>query len=435
MILLCLLLSSPVSSSLFQNDILSKLKKGIESDTVVYRLTEPEEIESLLGPPTQKIEKKDGGMDGLVLVYPEISLAFWKMRDYPAPFTLHELKYRDETIDIGQSRQLTLRSNNDLKKVDRFWGFADISLVRLDLRQERKTVDMMSYDTLTEWPDKSRLPDDFDPVFLMENSMSPGLQVRSLHKEGIDGRGVGIAVIDQPLLLGHKEYTNRIERYDATGLSSMQPQMHGAPVASIAVGKNIGVAPGSSLTYFAVPMWEKSNLPYIRSLERIFEINRTAHDGEKIKVVSISTGTFSRNQHYDNWQETLARAEENGILVVTCDPEFLDYGILTLMPGKDPDDFHNYTAGQYSQDTDVIAVPGANRAVASHRGTEVYTFDRMGGMSWGAPYIAGLAALAYQVDPKIPPGEIIPLLVETATQTESASIVNPRAFITRIRGK
>jgi subtilisin family serine protease len=56
-------------------------------------------------------------------------------------------------------------------------------------------------------------------------------------------------------------------------------------------------------------------------------------------------------------------------------------------------------------------------------------------MSWGAPYIAGLAALAYQVNPDIKPKEIIQLLIQTTFKTESGSIVNPTGFIEKVRAK
>jgi len=56
-------------------------------------------------------------------------------------------------------------------------------------------------------------------------------------------------------------------------------------------------------------------------------------------------------------------------------------------------------------------------------------------MSWGAPYIAGLAALAFQVNPEIKPKEIIQSLVDTVTKTESGPIVNPVGFIELVQEK
>jgi subtilisin family serine protease len=416
-------------------DLITKIKEGIKSGEIAYKLTTPEDMISFLGEPTKQLEDKEGGMQMLGFAYPDIQMEFWKMRNDQAPFTLRRVYYKEKQIDIGEDLKLVLRTNDDLKKIDRFWGLANVSLVKLDLRDQLKFLNSMTFDTLTEWPSEDKLPQGFRPADFIANAKNPGLGIRALHEKGIDGTGVGIAIIDQPLLLGHGEYTAALTRYDETGLKDLSPQMHGSPVTSVAVGKNLGVAPGASLTYFAVPMWERDNMPYIASLRKILEWNKILPEQEKIRAVSISNGMFPHYPHYEEWKEILKQAENQGILVVTCDQAAFEYGILSLKPGKDPDKPENYERGYYSSEKDVIRVPGANKTVASHRGNDVYTFDRMGGMSWGAPYIAGLAALAYQVNPDIKPQEIIQLLIATVVKTDAGPIVNPDGFIERVRAK
>jgi serine protease AprX len=416
-------------------DLFTKIQDGLRSGIIAYRLTEPEEVKALLGEPSQQQEGKDGGMQMLGYEYPDLQIVFWKMSNDPAPFTLRRIYYQKKQIDIGEDKKLILRSNDDLTKIDLFWGLSNVSLVKLDLRDQMNFLNSMTFDTLTEWPPENKLPQGFRPNEFIANAKNPGLGIRSLHKKGIDGTGVGIAIIDQPLLLGHKEYTACITRYDETGLKDLSPQMHGSPVASVAVGKNLGIAPGASLSYFAVPMWERDNMPYITALKKILEWNTILPEQEKIRAVSLSTGMFPDYPHYEEWKETLTQMDSNGILVVTCDPAMLDYGILSLLPGENPDKFESYIPGIYVSEEDVIRVPGANKTVASHRENDVYTFDRRGGMSWGAPYIAGLAVLAFQVDPQILPKEIIRLLIETTVKTDSGPIVNPVGFIEKVSAK
>ncbi len=415
--------------------LITIIKDALKSGKIAFKLTEPEEIKALLGEPLKKTEANDGGMQMLGYEYPDLQIAFWKMRNDPAPFTLRRIYHQGERINIGEDKKLVLRTEDDLRKIDRFWGLADVSLVELNLTDQKDFLDSISFDSLTEWPPKEKLPKGFNPAELIENAKNPGLGVRSLHRKGIDGTGIGLAIIDQPLLLGHTEYTSKINRYDETGLGDLPPQMHGSPIASIAVGQNIGVAPGASLTYFAVPMWEQDNKPYIDSLKKIFELNRRLPEKEKIRVVSISTGGFSAQPHYEEWNDTLKKAEAQGILVVTCDQSLLDFGILSLKAGENPDEPQNYIPGYYSSEGDVLRVPGSNKTVASHRGIDVYTYDRQGGMSWGAPYIAGLAALAFQVNPEIEPKDIIQFLKETVNKTDSGPVVNPSGFIERVREK
>jgi hypothetical protein len=416
-------------------DLIARIREGIKTGEIVYKLTTTEEMISLLGEPLKKEEDTSGGMQMLGWEYPDIQMAFWKMRNDPAPFTLRRIYYQGKLMDIGEGKKLILRTNDDLNKIDRFWGLANVSLVKLDLKKRSSLLNSMTFDSLTEWPPKENLPQGFHPDQFIANAKDPGLGIRALHEKGIDGTGVGIAIIDQPLLLGHAEYTHALTRYDETGLKDLAPQMHGSPVTSIAVGDNLGVAPGASLTYFAVPMWERDNMPYITAIKKILEWNKILPEQEKIRVVSISTGMFSNYPHYEEWKGMLTQLEKEGIFIVTCDPNMLDYGILSLSPGKNPDAFASYKAGYYISEGDVIRVPGANKTVASHRGHDVYTFDRMGGMSWGAPYIAGLAALAYQVNPSIQPKEILELLEATAVKTEAGPIVNPGRFIDKVRLK
>ena len=124
-----------------------------------------------------------------------------------------------------------------------------------------------------------------------------------------------------------------------------------------------------------------------------------------------------------------------GILVVTCNPNFLNYGTLTLIEDKNPDNPNNYIPGKYSGKKDILRIPTGNKTVASHRGNDVYTYEREGGMSWAAPYIAGLAALAFQVNSDLNPKIIIEKLKQTATSTKAGQVINPQKFIDSIKKK
>jgi len=281
----------------------------------------------------------------LKYIYPGAEIIFTKFKLNPnTPFTIHSITINGKRIDIGENRKLVLRSNDDLRKLDPIWDFQNASLRNCDLRSEATFLDSISFDNLTEWPPLERLPPGFNPDSLLESGKNPGLGVRKLHEQGITGKGVGIAIIDQPLLMGHKEYTSRIVRYDEMGLVDIPPQMHGSPVASIAVGKDIGVAPEAVLSYFAVPVWEHDNMHYVRILRRIFHLNAELPDSEKIRVVSISDGGFSSYPGFEEWREVLGEAERLGILVVTCDPGFLKYGTLKYVEGNDRDSPESYTA-------------------------------------------------------------------------------------------
>ncbi len=414
-------------------DVADLARRAVADGRLAFKLTTPDEFKALFGEPTQEATKADGGMETLALAYPDVQAMFGRMRTYSVPFTLLAVGVRGEGLDIGQDRQIVLRSAADLKKFDPFWGLANVSLAGIDLTDQGELLAELPFDNRTSWPSADKLPEGLDPIRLLEDGKNPGLGGRALHQQGVDGRGVGIAIIDQPLLKDHVEYADRIVRYERIAVGDMEPQMHGPPVTSIAAGKTCGVAPAATLTYFAVPMWERDNTPYCDAIDKIIALNKAQSDSPRIRVVSISTGMFAKQKHYDRWKESLKKAEEHGILVVTCAQEAFGYGMVGRAAGGDPDDPADYESGLYGVRPGVVLVPASNRTVASHVGPNVYTYWRQAGMSWATPYLAGVAALAYQVHPDIRPAEIGKLLSETATRTDVGLIVNPAAFVEAAR--
>jgi len=407
--------------------------RAAQEGKLAYKLTTPEELEALLGSAIRETEQADGDMQTLVLDYPEIRAKFGRMRRYSTAFTLLWVNVMGNWVDIGQDREIVLRNESDLKKFDPFWGFANVSLAKLDLRNHGKLLRTMPFDTRTKWPKPDKMPFGFNPARVLKQGKDPGLGIRALQQQGIDGRGVGIAIIDQPLLRDHIEYADRIVRYEAIDVQGVSVQMHGPPVVSIAVGKTCGVAPAAALSYFAVPMWKPDNQPYCDVIERIIKLNRVSSTSEQIRVVSISTGMFPRQAHYDRWKECLKKANQHGILVVTCEQQPLQYGLVARIPGEDPNDPASYRSGKYGVRPGAVLVPAGNRTTATHWGPDVYTYWREAGISWATPYLAGLAALAYQVNPQIRPRTIFRLWRETAFRTHAGLIVNPRAFVEAVR--
>ena len=367
------------------------------------------------------------------MTYPGLSIYLGKRDGQEAPFTLQGAEADGRRIPIGEDQPIVLRKPDDLRKMDRFSGLSKVDLSRLDLRDQSERLHSLPFDSETRWPAQDKLPAGFQPDRLLEDGQNPGLGIRQLHSLGIDGRGIRVAIIDQPLLRNHKEYRDAVALYDNTGLADMPPQMHASPVSSIAVGRTIGVAPAASLALYAVPMWERDNRVYIEAMKKILAWNASCPPAERIRAVSISTGMFKEYPNFNEWQSILAEAEKTGIFVITCDIDILRYGTLQRREGGDPDDPRAHVQGRYSVDDALLYVPVGNRTIASYRGPDVYTYDRDGGMSWAAPYLAGLAALAFQVKPDITPARIRQLLVETATPTDVGPVVSPSDFIARVK--
>jgi len=222
------------------------IHQAVAEGKLAYKLTTPGELKALLGEPQtkKKMERNGGGIIVLGMFYPDVRVIFSKGKsDTDASFRLLGLEIEGKVIDLGGvlqgQRQVVARNIDDFHEI----GLRNVNLKNLDLSGESDYLKGEDFDSLTQWPGPDKLPDGFDPKKLLEEGKNPGLGIRALHKEGINGEGIGIAILDQPLLLGHEEYTSRLIRYDATRASWMIPQMHGSPIIGIAVGKRCGVAP------------------------------------------------------------------------------------------------------------------------------------------------------------------------------------------------
>ncbi len=196
------------------------------------------------------------------------------------------------------------------------------------------------------------------------------------------------------------------------------------------------MAPKAALYYYAVPPWKwQANQPWAQQLEKIIEFNKTLTGRPKIRVVSLSLGMFSQWPDFDLWKAAVDKAAQNGILVLTCDPASLRLATLRRDPNGDPNDPSCYRTGRYSHPKAALCVPAGNRTTASHEGRDAYTYWIEGGMSWTVPYLAGLAALAFQIDPEISPAQIVELWTSTATQTSAGPVVNPPKFVEAVRSR
>ncbi len=400
------------------------------------QLTDPDEFKEIFGPPIEEMAKTDGDWSLIEFGYENGQAIFGKPKqEVQTPFVLRWLVINEKAVDIGCDSKMVLQTEKDLGKLTKFWGFTNVSLKQIDLRNHSELVRKMPFDSETEWPDQ--LPDGFNPDRIIELGKNPGLGIRALHKEGIKGQGVGIAIIDQPLLLGHAEYRDKIVYYDAVQVPGHPAQMHGSPVASIAVGKTIGVAPESKLYYFATPTWKRDNRYYAEALDRILELNTRLPKNDQIRVVSVSNGAFKSIANYPLWEAAFRKATAQGIYVSTCVRDSLDYLLLDLDFDKNPDDPASYAPTEWLKrarpNPERVWIPGANRTIASFRGIGVYQSERGGGLSWGAPYLAGLAALAFQVRPDLSPDDIEKIIKDTATPMPFGKVVNPGKVISEAK--
>lgn len=325
------------------------------------------------------------------------------------------------------------------------------------------------FDAGTRWPDT--LLKGFDPQKIMEIARTPGLDIASLHKQGITGAGVGIAIIDTPLLLEHNEYKDRIKYYEEMSLKkygSYQSDLHSAFMTSIAVGKDCGIANEADMYYISANVWNEDNsqlswLTYATAVDRVIAINTSLPDSGKIRVISISAAWQPEDAGYKELEAAIKRATDAGIFVVTCNT-FIDSGYSFCFQGLDRnpmdnkdtaesysvvgwpqwlsmqrDGFATYYSGEFQAHApkEILLVPMDSLLSAEPTGPDDYIFNRVGGWSAAEPFLAGLYALACQVKPDITPEVFWKAALSTGVSKDvsingikyTGKIANPVALI------
>jgi serine protease AprX len=305
---------------------------------------------------------------------------------------------------------------------------------------------------MTLWFHESTIwPEDAEAIAreILELGKNPGLGIRALHEQGITGKGVNVAIIDQNLVgaLDHPEYRGKIVKYFDVGTKqpSYEGSMHGPAVASLLIGETVGTAPEANLYFVASPSWTGDAKYFADALDWIIDQNEKLPEGGKIRVVSVSAqpsgegSAFSKNN--DTWDPAVARAAAAGILVLDatahhrvtdecyCDPD-------------DPDNTEKCIPGWPGKATPTepaagrVLIPTSRRTTAEEyfEGETAYQYTGVGGLSWSVPYLAGVLALGWQIRPELTGEEMLQIVFDTAYVTDDGfKNINPVAFIEGVK--
>ena len=382
---------------------------------------------------------------------------------------------------------------NNLETISKFEDWRGLDLSGRDLRTVPvEVLTTTDFDTRTIWPKRDDLPANFNPERIINEAKNPGLGIKELHKQGIDGRGIRVAIIDQTLssekgeLASHSEYTSNIIDYKEFGDAKDEDiSMHGPAVASLLIGKTCGVAPGAELVYRSTPSGMDFNHKADALLD-IIEFNKTLSPKDRVRVVSASVGYMEEKPKPDlkRWIEAIKKAEAEGIIVSDVsnrtgvdyigggangdknDPD--SYGRALFLKDREDEEINKIFA---ESDGDInlilqklreikkdkvsnipdsiliekirkalderekeIIVPCDYRTMASNAGPEDYMYNGKGGMSWAVPYLSGLFALALQINSNLTKEEMANAINKTAILNKKGlKIINPRGFIEAIQ--
>lgn len=332
-----------------------------------------------------------------------------------------------------------------IRPVNAVAEFDDIrwkDLKSLNLADRAGLIDTLHFNQKTVWPPDPAMPPGRTPKTILHDAMDPGLGIRGLHRQGITGEGVNVAIIDQPLYDDHPEFKGKIAAYHDVGCKS-ESSMHGPAVASLLVGRNCGAAPGARLYFVAAPSWTKDTAYQAKALDWIIEQSALLPDGQKIRVVSVSAcpsgqGTpFTANT--EQWDKAYARAEAAGMLVLDCTQQHGFVGP-SYYDASDPDNVAKCRAGfpgmPSSRTSGSLFVPASPRTVAEEydKGECAYQYCGRGGLSWAIPYCAGVLALGWQLRPDLTPAQMHDLLYRSAyVNADGQQFINPPEYIRLVK--
>ena len=324
--------------------------------------------------------------------------------------------------DIGPNEIIDERVWEDIRNKEPVYSCPSIEILA-----------SLTFNEHTKWDIKEY------PKKILEYGKKPPLDISKLHDAGIDGRGVNVAIIDQPLALNHPEYKGKIASYKTfapAGYEMPLSSMHGPAVTSLLVGENLGTAPKAKVYYYAFPSWLRDSLYAAQALEDIIDTNKTLSDREKIKFVSVSASLSGKNspfiKNHDAWDKAFEKAKEAGICVVDCTrkngfilPGYVDFTDQTFKFGF-PDRPVNKPYGE-------VHVPNSIRTVAESYDNQHFTYAYwgVGGLSWGIPYATGLLCLGQQLNPDLPAEELKRILIETAVNNNN--IISPIDFVEKVK--
>lgn len=241
---------------------------------------------------------------------------------------------------------------------NRFMDLRNADVSTLDFNDETDIFYTFTFDTLTKWPDAENLPNADSPEELLHECQYLGLGLNFLAQNGITGNGVSVAVIDSPILAEHQAFDNNFNYiepvYEETASHGLS--LRGIAIASQIAGKK-GVAPESSLHYFAVPGEKKAYDLYVEAIERMLQFNSELPSQCKIRIalIGLEIENVDATEEHPALLEAVERVRKQNIIVIYPGMSALPMTGAGCPPSKDRDQHENYEIWSWNRASQQIA--------------------------------------------------------------------------------
>lgn len=383
-----------------------------------------------------------------------------KNKEFVSPFVKSRgrhviTSYLKENTNLQKPEYLGIDMNNFTHNGRPWLTFEHLDVSEYDLSK----LDILNvrYAEDTKWPeDSAKLPKGFKPKEFLEYRKNPGLGVRQLHKQGIDGRGRNVAVIDWFRLFDHLEYHNQLKGYEEIHIdeNSNRLGLNAALVSSL-IGKTCGVAPKANLYYYAVDTTNRTQVYFAEAIRKVCELHKIliCEGKSGIDAILIMRGISSELfKEEEGYAEALQAAKEATKLGIWCrigPARFKEHGmwreerICCKADGDvdNPDDFildknsvlNRIPLKQEELFRNSLCFPGGGWTHAQEVSMGDYVFDHCSG-PFMATYAVGLYLLAKSVKSDLTAEEYWRLGIETGDFKKGiGTIVNPQRLINELR--
>ncbi len=288
----------------------------------------------------------------------------------------------------------------------------------------------------------SLLGDSFDGQTSQEfDWVSRPKGLEELHRRGINGEGVTVAVVDSGVSK-HSDFGDRIKAFrdfSSRKRTPYDPKGHGTHIAGIIAGENdrvSGIAPRADLVACRITNEQEA----IRAIDWVIE-NREKYS---IDILNLSLGTELKGSPVeDDFVKAAERAVEAGLVVVAAagnecrdkvcpsnvsspgiSPKVITVGTLddrgTEIRSDDGVWENSSRGAKDSGKPDLIAEgvrvlgPLAPASAYAQRLAQTAQYVALTGSSQAAPMVSGAAALLLQVNPNLSHHEVKDILTGTA---------------------
>ncbi len=319
------------------------------------------------------------------------------------------------------------------------------------------TIEMfkrLTFDTKTKFSKEQ--VEKFHPFDIIKQ----GKQFGNIKESKIDGSGTTIAIIDRFSDVSKKQFEGRtitVYRVSKNGVEEVQSNedgiylkdaseeedglekgYHGNTIASLAVGKECGVAPESNVVLFHID--GIGNQEAQDAVLKFIDENREKEGFTIPDIISISAKTKID-------KEMLKKLEKLGCAFINSDIFMRNFTWGRSNDGNKlvRDEFIQYTIDAFAADRGIdinekfngkilIPVTGRTSSYINDDGEEVYKYNgSFCGNSFAIGQVAGLFLKARQVDKSISYGNFIKIARNTAKTNEDMKYLDADGIITKLK--